>query len=315
MLSGIHDALIIYNPTSGGGTHRRLEEVERAARILAEAGIQAELAPTKARSSATALARLAVKGGRQLVIACGGDGTVNEIVNGLAGSQVPLAVLPAGTANVLAKELRIPWNIPAAAKLIPAGTLRRIALGAASGLNAGGEGESTRYFLCIGGAGPDGAMVHALENADQQKTGIVEYWLEGFRQLFTYKFPEIQIQSDGHELRGTIIVAGRTKHYGGPFRITTEASLFEDSFEVMAYTSRSRFRYLLCMPALWLGQLRHMHGVHFWKATEVFCEAAGGETIYAQVDGEPLGMLPLKFHVVPDALTLVIPPGVSVPGT
>ena len=315
MLSGIHDALIIYNPTSGGRRHRRLAEVEQAVRILAQAGIAAELAPTTARGSATVLARQAVAQGRQLVIACGGDGTVNEVVNGLACSQVPLAVLPAGTANVLAKELGIPWDIPAATKLIPAGTPRRIALGTVTAPDACGEKESARYFLCMGGAGPDAAMVHALENTDERKTSIVAYWLEGFRQLFRYGFPEIQIKSGERELRGTIIVVGRTKHYGGPFRITTGASLFEDSFELMAYTTRSRFRYLLCMPALWLGQLRRMRGVHFWKATEVLCEAAGGETIFAQVDGEPLGTLPLKFRIVPDALTLIIPPGVNVPET
>ena len=315
MLTGIHDALIIYNPASGGRRHHRLAEVEEAARILAQAGIEAELAPTTSRGSATVLARQAVAQGRQLVIACGGDGTVNEVVNGLACSQVPLAVLPAGTANVLAKELGIPWDIPAAAKLIPKGTPQRIALGAATPLDTSGRKAATRYFLCIGGAGPDGAMVHALENAYKRKTSIVAYWLEGFRQLFRYKFPEIQIKSDGQELRGTIIVVGRTKHYGGPFQITTEASLFEDSFELMAHTTRSRFRYLLSLPALWLGKLRGMRGVHFWKATEVSCEAAGGETIFAQLDGEPIGTLPLKFHIVPDALTLIIPPDVNVPAT
>lgn len=315
MLSGIHDALIIYNPTSGGRRPQRFERVEQAVRILAQAGIKAELASTTARGTATVLARQAVGQGRQLVIACGGDGTVNEVVNGLACSQIPLAVLPAGTANVLAKELGIPWDIPAAAKLIPTGTPRRIALGAATAPAAHGKKQFTRYFLCIGGAGPDGAMVHALENADEQKTSIVAYWLEGFRQLFKYGFPEIQIKSDGRELRGTIIVVGRTKNYGGPFQITTEANLFEDSFELMVHSTRSRFRYLLSLPALWLGRLRGMRGVHFWKATEVFCEAAVGETIFAQVDGEPIGTLPLKFRVVPDTLTLIIPPGVNVPET
>jgi diacylglycerol kinase (ATP) len=312
MLSGIHEALLVYNPASGRGRHRRLSEVEEAARILARAGIRAELAPTAARGSATQIARQAAAETRQLVIACGGDGTVNEVVNGLAGSKIPLAVLPAGTANVLAKELHIPWDIPRAAKLIPEGVAHRIALGAVGA--PGGGRESWRYFLCLGGAGPDGAMVHALENSDRKKSGILDYWLEGIFQLFAYRFPEFRVVSEGREMRATLIVIGRTKTYGGPFRITTGASLLEDSFEVVTYTTRNRFRYLLCLPALWLNRLRSVRGIESWKATEVRCEPINGEPVFAQVDGEPIGTLPLEFHVVPDALTLVIPSGVKLAG-
>src|ERR1700724_3084349 len=98
MAHGITDALLIYNPTSGRRRNRRFAEIEQS---------------------------------RGMVIACGGDGTVNEIINGLAGSYVPLALLPAGTANILAKELGIPWDIPHAARLIADGVVRRIAIGIA----------------------------------------------------------------------------------------------------------------------------------------------------------------------------------------
>ena len=310
MLNGIHDAIIVYNPASGRRHGRRLVDLEAASKILRDVGIKAELAPTLSRGSATAIARRAVQQGRELVIACGGDGTVNEIVNGLAGTRIPLALLPAGTANILAKELGIPWDIPAAARLIPGGTLRRIALGAMSPPPTPDSPEDQvgmRYFLCVGGAGPDGEMVHSLEEGFKQRTGIVAYWLEGFRQLFAYDFPEFRISAAGRELLATLIVVGRTKNYGGPFRITTGASLFEDSFELVAYTTRSRLRFLMCLPAIWLGQLRKMREIHFWKDTQVTCEPAGEEMVYAQVDGEPVGALPAQFRIVPDALTLVVP--------
>src|SRR5580692_4280294 len=162
MAHGITDALLIYNPTSGRRRNRRFAEIEQSVRILKEAGIQVELASTTARGHAKELARHAVEQNRGMVIACGGDGTVNEIMNGLAGSQVPLALLPAGTANILAKELGIPWDIPQAARLISGGTVRRVALG----LAIPAEGRHTdqvpaegRYFLCVAGAGPDGAIV------------------------------------------------------------------------------------------------------------------------------------------------------------
>src|SRR6202161_2397198 len=135
MPNDIKDALLIYNPTSGRRRHRRFVEVERAAHILKEQGIATELAPTTARASATKLSRQAVEERRGMVIACGGDGTINEIVNGLAMSHVPMALLPAGTANILAKELGVPWDIPHAAALIPTGEVRRIALGLAVPMN------------------------------------------------------------------------------------------------------------------------------------------------------------------------------------
>ena len=313
MPHGITDALLIYNPASGRKRHRRIVEAERAARILEQAGIATELAPTTGRGSATHMARQAVEKRRGMVIACGGDGTVNEIVNGLAGSRVPLALLPAGTANILAKELGIPWNVPRAAGLIPGSEIRRIALGAAfpaNGNGSAGLSSGGRYFLSVGGAGPDGAIVHGVEENFEglkKSVGELAYWVEGFRQLVSYGFPEMRIRSGGQERKATIVVVGRTAHYGGPFKITTGASLFEDSFEFLTNSKRSRLAYLACLPALWFGRLREAEGIETWKATEVVCEPAGSEPVYAQVDGELVGRLPLVFRIVPDALSLLTP--------
>src|ERR1700730_12804196 len=160
MPNEIKDALLIYNPTSGRKRYTRFEEIEHAARILKEAGITAELPPTTGPGAAIRIARQAVDQRRGMVIACGGDGTINEIVNGLARSQVPMALLPAGTANILAKELGIPWDIPHAARLIPGSVVRRVALGLAvpmKGNHSYACPPHGRYFLCVAGAGPDGA--------------------------------------------------------------------------------------------------------------------------------------------------------------
>jgi len=306
----IKDALLIYNPTSGRKRQRRFAEIEHAARILKDAGIAAELAPTTGPGAASKIARQAVEQRRGMVIACGGDGTINEIVNGLACSQVPMALLPAGTANILAKELGIPWDIPHAARLIPGGGIRRIALGMAlptNGNHSAAISRDGRYFLSVAGAGPDGAIVNCVHQGLKKSAGVFAYWVEGFRQLFRYGFPEMRIHSGGQQRQATIIVAGRTAHYGGPFKITTEASLFEDSFEFLTNSKRSRLGYLACLPAMWMGTLRKMDGIETWKATEVICESASGEPVYAQVDGEPVGPLPMAFRIVPDALSIVTP--------
>jgi diacylglycerol kinase (ATP) len=306
----IEDALIIYNPTSGHRRHQRLSDLAQAVKILKTAGIRADLAETTHPGAATELARQAVCEGRDLVIACGGDGTNNEVVNGLAGSQVPLAVLPAGTANILAKELGIPWDIPAAARLIRNARRARIALGAiwpSETAKHSSETSTPRYFLCVSGAGPDGAIVAGVNVERKLRIGILEYWLQGLRQFFLYRFPTFQISSAEKGIAATLAVIGRTKYYGGPFRITTGASLLEDSFEIVAFTKRRRLLLSLCLPAIWLRCLRYMPGIESWKTQRLVCAPLDAKAIYAHADGEPAGILPKEFRIVPDALTLLIP--------
>jgi diacylglycerol kinase (ATP) len=308
--NGIQDALLIYNPTSGRRRGRRFAEIEQAVRILKEVGVVVELAPTFAPNSATHIARQAVEQGRGMVIACGGDGTINEVVNGLARSHTPMAILPAGTANILAKELCIPWDIPHAARMIANAVVRRIALGIAIPLDGNvstAMPREGRYFLSVAGAGPDGAIVNGVHAGLKKHTGQLAYWAEGFKQLMRYNFAPMRIQSHGEERRATIIVVGRTKHYGGPFKITTGADLFEDSFEFLTFSKSSRFAYASCLPALCTGHLRTREGIDAWKADQSICEPAGDYPVYAQVDGEPVGRLPLSFRIVPDALSLLTP--------
>lgn len=314
MPDSIKDALLIYNPTSGRRRHRRFAEIEQAVRLLKDAGIATELAPTRGPLGAKAIAQQAVQQRRGMVIACGGDGTINEIVNGLAGSQVPMALLPAGTANILAKELRIPWDIPHASRLIPGSEVRRIALGIAIPLDGSHSPQlprEGRYFLSVAGAGPDGAIVNAVDAKLKKSAGVLAYWAEGARQLIRYKFPEMLVRSAGQERRASLIVVGRTVNYGGPFKITTGANLFEDSFEFLTQSSRSRFRYIACLPALWLGKVRSMEGIAAWKSDSAVCESVSTQPVYAQADGEPIGPLPVEFKIVADALSLVVPAGLK----
>jgi len=311
MLDGIKTASIIFNPVSGGGKSSRLKHLEEARRILAAAGIDADLRPTSAPGHAGEIAAQAISAGSQLIIACGGDGTLNEIVNGMPGSKVPVALLPAGTANILAKELRIPWNIPRAAALIPRGIPTRIALGLitqhASSATQNASREDKRYFIVVAGAGADGALVHALNPSVKQRTGVLAYWMEGLRQLVQYKFPQFRVTTSEKEIVATLVIVGRTKHYGGPFRITTGADLFANEFELALFCSQSALRYLLYLPACWMGRLHRLRDVHFTKASSLRCEGMGASPIYAQVDGEASESLPVTFSIVPDALTLIVP--------
>jgi len=290
-------------------TSNRVRQLDEARRIFRSAGIETELQNTAAAGDATIMARRAVDTSRQLVIVCGGDGTVNEVVNGLACSHVPLAVLPAGTANVLAKELSLPWNLPRAAERIVRAPYRRIALGLAIPEKSSGE---PRYFLSLAGAGADGALVSAVRPEIKLKAGILAYWQEGFRQLSKYDFPMFRTSMAGNamDIDASLVIVGRTKHYGGPFKITTEADLMQPEFELAFVTTRSAWRYIAYLPLIWAGKLRSAKYVHFFKTDSLQCASNNGSAVQIQVDGEPAGRLPAEFRIVPDALTLAIPDSV-----
>jgi diacylglycerol kinase (ATP) len=304
----IQNALLIHNPNAGNGGNGRRRLIDQARQILASGGIEAELAETTGPGHATEIAEQAVRDHRQLVIACGGDGTLNEVVNGLAnysnGHRVPLALLPGGTANILAKELDLPWDIPRAARRLIHGEVREIALGLATPAEQPGR---KRYFLSVAGGGPDGMIVYSVDLGLKARVGILAYWWQGAREVLRYTFPRFRVRTGDRELEATLVVVGRTKNYGGPFKITDQADLFEDRFEVMALTTQSGLRYLSYLPTLWMGNLRREEGVHFWKAEALVCEPLDSSPVYAQVDGEPLARLPIEFSIVPRALKLLVP--------
>src|SRR6266568_8098446 len=308
MTSDLRNALLIHNPNAGNGGHGRGRMLDQARHIFASGGIDAELAETTGPGHATEIAARAAAERRGLVIACGGDGTLNEIVNGLAaqqnGHRVPLALLPGGTANILAKELDLPWDIPKAAEKLVHGTVKEIALGLATPLE---QPEKKKYFLSVGGAGPDGMIVYSIDLGLKSRVGILAYWWEGLREAFRYKFPHFRVVSGGHRINASLVIVGRTQNYGGPFKITTQADLFEDHFEVLTLATRSGLRYLSYLPSLWLNKLRGTEGVEFFKTDSIICEPLDANPVYAQVDGEPLGRLPVEFRIIPRALKLLVP--------
>ena len=308
MMSDLKNALLIHNPNAGGGGNGRRRTLDAARHIFAAGGIHSELAETTGPGHATEIAARAANEGRGLVIACGGDGTLNEVINGLAarqnGHRVPLALLPGGTANILAKELDLPWDIPKAAEKLVHGTVKEIALGLATPLE---EPQKKKYFLSVAGAGPDGMIVYSIDLGLKSRVGILAYWWEGVREVFRYQFPHFRVISGEHKINASLVIVGRTQNYGGPFKITTEADLFEDHFEILTLTTRSGLRYLSYLPSLYLGKLRGTAGVEFFKSDSVVCEPLDSNPIYAQIDGEPLARLPVEFRIIPRALKLLVP--------
>src|SRR5438094_5019280 len=208
MTADLQNALLIHNPNAGNGGHSRRRLLDRARHIFASRGIDADLAETTGPGHATEIAARAAAENRGLVIACGGDGTLNEVVNGLAarqnGHRVPLALLPGGTANILAKELELPWDIPKAAEKLVHGTVKEIALGLATPLEHPGK---KKYFLSVGGAGPDGMIVYSLDLDLKARIGMLAYWWEGAREVFRYNFQHFRLRVGDPKLDASLAIA------------------------------------------------------------------------------------------------------------
>jgi len=294
--TAFRNAALIHNPLAGRRPWRRARHLERVVGLLEAYGIRTTPVVTTGPGSATELARLEAASGRDLIIVWGGDGTVNEVVNGLAGTCVPMALLPAGTANVLAKELGLPFDPWRAAEYIPEGEVRQIALGRAG----------QRYFVAVAGPGADAQLIYEIGRRGQPRLGLLSFWLEGFRQLFHYDFRELTVRLGEEVLEGSLVVVSRTRHYGGPIEITRRADLFGEDFEVCVFPRRFRLMYLIYFLAQLVGSLDDFPELRFRRTRLVRAEPRG-ERVRVQVDGELAGELPVEFLVIPGALSLLVP--------
>jgi len=278
--------------------------IERAAAILGGSGHDVTIAPTTGPRTAGPIAREYVAGGAELVVGAGGDGTINEIAEGLAHSSVPLAVLPGGTANVLAVETRVGKGLERAAARMKELRARRISIGH---LTCDG-GRVSRHFLLMAGIGLDAHIVYRVNAALKARAGKLAYWLAGW-SLVGRTLPEFDIEVDGKILRCSFALVSKVRNYGGDFTIARNVSLLDDRFEVVLFEGRSTFRYIKYFAGLALNRVAGMKGVTVMTATRVVASSPSDSRVYVQVDGEYAGRLPAEIRIVPDALTLMLPEG------
>ncbi len=303
-------AVLIYNPVAGRHPARREKEIQQAAAALREDSIAARLVRTSGPGTACELARAAVAEGTGLVIVCGGDGTINEVVNGVAPGEAALAILPGGTANIIAKELGLPHDPVHAAKQLSRWRPRRIALGSAVWARTHGEpatDKEQRFFLSVAGIGFDAYIVYKLSVAFKMSLGVVAYGWEAIHQALRYRFPAFLCQADGQERRATFAVVHRTKLYAGWFHLAPTANLFESRFTLCLFKSRRRARYFLYAAAAAARQHFRLQDVELVDARKIVFTGEGRATIRFELDGELVGRLPATFEIVPDALTLLVP--------
>ncbi len=264
--------------------------------------------------SAGDLAREAVRQGTQAIFVCGGDGTINEVVNGIAQGECALGILPGGTANIAAKDLGLPHHPVAAARVLARAVPRRIALGRVTWHlgNRNGVPEAPspdqRYFLSVAGVGFDAYVVHRLAWNFKTALGVAAYAWEAIHQVGRYGFPRFACRNSQGEWRGTQALFQRTERYAGWFHLAPGGSLLNSRMQVCVFESSSPLRYVLYTSALALRQHLGLGDVHLVEGSHLACSAENPvRPVYVELDGELAGELPATFELVPDALTLLLP--------
>ena len=311
----MHRVALIYNPASGQNWGRRGVAVERAAGALRTAGIEAETLETQGAGSAGKLAKDAVCRGFDTIIACGGDGTVHEVLQQVVGTDVALGVLPLGTANALAANLGLLLPPVKAMRKLLAARPVRVPVGRISYRTGSGETQ-TRYFTVAAGVGADAQFLSRLDAGLKRRLGYVLYLMEAARVWATHSFPLFEAAFEEcascrpRTVEISQLLAVRIRDFGGVLHnLAPGATLHNDGLRLVAFKTRSRYQYLRFLLAVVFGRQTFNGQIELLDAVSVECRPRNRSRtrVFAEADGELLGQLPVRIEIVPDAVTLLIP--------
>jgi YegS/Rv2252/BmrU family lipid kinase len=308
---------LIYNPASGQHITGGRAAINKALVILEAAGVQVETLETSEPGSAGKKAEEAVRHGCDTIFACGGDGTVHEILQTLVGTNVALGVVPLGTANALAANLGLHSSPVKAVRKQLTAVPTRISVGQICFADAAG-GLHTRYFTVAAGVGADALFLSRLDPSLKRRLGYILYLIEGFRVWVRYSFPlfkAVFVEGENSVSRVEEIsqlLAIRIRDFGGVLHnFAPGATLHKDGLRLVAFKTRSRLAYFRFMMAAMFGRQNFGREIEILDAVSVECRPRNGLAmrVFVEADGELLGNLPVHIEIVPQALTLLIPRG------
>jgi len=282
--------LVIYNPAAGW---RRRRQFARVIALLEKLGCAVTVVRTRERGDAERLARVAEPGRYDLVVAAGGDGTINEVINGLAESALPLALLPLGTANVLAAEVGLDGDAYAIAEAIAFRPPRPIFLGTANG----------RRFALMVGVGFDARVVEELDLKLKRLIGKAAYALSALGQLMSYRSQRYQVEIGHERFSAAAIVVAKGHYYGGRFVIAARARLEDPQLHVAIFERPGRWNLVRYAWALITDRLDRLRDVVILPATKLTVHGPDGEGVHA--DGDLIASLPLSVALAERPLALV----------
>ncbi len=283
--------LVIHNPVAGARRRRRYEATLAA---LADAGCAVTVHETRGRGDAEEISR-AQHGSFDAVVAAGGDGTINEVANGLAGAATPLGVIPLGTANVLAAEAGLPLAPARVAEVLSRGRSRAVFAGIANG----------RHFLMMAGVGFDARTVARLRPQMKRRFGKGAYAAAAFEEWWDNSLPRYTVAIDGVAAEVASIVVSKGRCYGGAFVLAPRADLGVAQFETVSLPHASRGALLALGSALALRAPAPSSAVRMALAQRIQISGPIGEPV--QADGDIVAHLPVDITVAPDPLQLLAP--------
>ena len=314
-LRAMRRVAVIHNPASGQNNPRRKGEMQRMLELLSASGIQTHSLETNGPGSAAHCASEAIARGCDAVLACGGDGTVHEVLQGLAGSRTALGVIPMGTANALAQDLGLGRSpVKALRKLLDAVPVQ-VPVGLIRYTDWDGASRS-RYFTVAAGVGADALLMSRLDAGLKRRFGYALYLVEAARIWMTNPFPLFRARFRLSELEAerteavSQILAVRVRSFGGVLgQLAPGAALRNGTLRLLAFKTRNRFLYLRFLLAVLAGRHTFSKTIELLDLVSVECEAGQGSPapVYVEADGEVLGTLPAQMEVAPVHLLLLMP--------
>lgn len=285
---------IILNPIAGKGVSEKL--LHKIIGFFKDRGYPVDFYKTKQRGDARKAVQC-LSGEDHIIIIMGGDGTINEVLNGLENRKVKLGIIPTGTANVLAKELKIPLDIMNACEVITQENELRLDLGK----------NDRGYFILVAGVGIDAMVVKDLSTGRKGNISFFSYTAPIIKNLLNYKYPKLSVEVDGEliENNAGLVFVGNTKCYGGSIEVTSHAKANDGVFDICIVKIKSRLSILYLMCRALMRILPESKGVVYTKGKVV--SVTSDTQVPYQMDGDFAGYIPTMFEIVPNAVPVLVP--------
>ena len=283
------EILVILNPAARSERAKKTwKQIERFPHCT--------LRTTAAPGDARVAAERAVDEGFTTIVAAGGDGTVNEVVNGIAGSDVALGILPVGTMNVFAAELGLPSDLDEAWAIIRAGRTRKIDLVRAN----------TRYFVQLAGVGLDAQVVQETSWNFKKNFGPLSYVISA-AQIAARKPPRLLVEADGLEREGSFVLIGNGRYYGGPVAFFKDARIDDGKLDVLIFKNLGYLDLARYLTNIFMGKHTRLSDLEYFQTKKAAVRSA--EDVPVEVDGEAVMRLPVTFRISSRKLRVVVPIG------
>ncbi len=283
----MQEILVILNPAA------RSERAKKTWKQI-EKFPHCTLRTTTGPGDARAAAERAVGEGFTTIVAAGGDGTVNDVVNGIAGSDVALGILPVGTMNVFAAELGLPGDLDEAWAVIRAGHTRKIDIGRAN----------SRYFIQLAGVGLDAQVVQETSWNFKKNFGPLSYVISA-AQIAARKPPRLVVESDGIEREGSFVLIGNGRYYGGPVAFFKDARIDDGKLDVLIFKNLGYLDIARYLTNVFMGKHTRLSDVEYFQTKKALVRSE--QDVPVEVDGEVVMQLPVTFRISSRKLRVVVP--------